>query len=200
MSHNVTGRKRSYNQAQLSSCCKNLLGELLFAAGEHRAVVQQVMSKAGLHVPERTQRRWINQTQAVGFAVHTASSSGRPTLLSPDHKKLVLGFIANAIDSNNPVNNKEVQDFICNKLGVSVSHNTVCRLTKELGFSSQRPRLRTAGYPLLIKDLAPLYLDFITETAHPMFAKLERSQIASIDFTYTTHHHDTQKKLGYTGG
>lgn len=196
----LTTPKRSYNKSKLHSCCKNVLGQLLYSAGEHKPALIQIMKAASYDVPQRTQRRWLRSVHDHGTSLQPLSRSGRHKKLNEEQELLVTGFISSQIENKCPVSNSEVKEFIQHRLGIDLNLRTVQQHSRKLGFSSQKTRTRTRGFKELQDDLAIMYLDFLVNEAHPIFSALPRAKIASIDFTYTTHNHDGVRRLGYQGG
>jgi hypothetical protein len=112
---------------------------------------------------------------------------GRPSLLSPTLGTLVVGFVLWMNGRAEKVLLRTVHDFIRQNFKIDMSKEPIRRFLKHSGFTIQKMKKRKGEIFLQPTALANTYRHFILDDLRPRLKGLSLTQVASIDFTYSSH-------------
>lgn len=185
----------------LNSCCKNLLGMLFkncsFSA---RKEIREALRACGIALPKQTISTWKRNHEKHGSAISPVKSSGAKQVVSPTVETLAVGYITDTIEQEKPTSIKDVHDWLRLEAKVDCSYSTARRLVEKNGFTVQKVRRKGGRQQGLADSRAQRYYEFVSGVAGEVFKIFPASQIASIDFTYTSHRSHVLKGLGFKGG
>ena len=181
---------------KLSREQKNLIADrMVMADEEDRKNFLKLLKKSRYAISDRSLRRWQQRYHEGRAAVLAHHVNPRSEVLTEEHKLLIAGYILRCLDVNEPKDNLEVCEWLKHNLDVKVSSQTVRLVTRSMGFSSQAVRTKRSGYKLTRTASAELYAKYLNEIARPTLRSNPSELVCSIDFTYTSHFTDAQRKL-----
>jgi hypothetical protein len=180
---------------------KLYLGMMFAHADEdERCNLRNLLKKYKDELPLRTEQRWIEKYKKYGSSHKITVESGRARKIEQFDEFVICGYVISHIDDGKLINNLNVHKFMQEKLSIECSITTVYRVTSRLGFRSRKLLKTRDGYTLSYEISAKDYRSFVKDVVHPIFKDHAKSDIISIDFTYTSHKKDGRKVLGLAGG
>lgn len=193
--------KKRYRKHGLNDCCKNLIGMFLNSTKEStRQAIRDGLKEFDIDVPRQTLSTWKKQYQHHGSAISPSKQTGAEGVIGTTVEALAMGYIVDSIERHIPITNKEVHKWVQTEAKIQCSMTTVWRLVRANGFSVHQARTKGVGLKQLADERAKVYYEYLLEVAQNIFLSYPRSQVASIDFTYTSHQTRVQKVVGYKGG
>lgn len=138
--YSIKELKSMYKKEKKSKAKLRLLCATLRKRGESVSDISK-----SLEIPIMTVSDWLRRLHKKGLdGIHDKKQSGRPNRLSKDQLKELEGIIDESPQFQDlPYiiwTTKLVRDFIEERYGVSYKPRQVRNITKNLGFSSQKPR------------------------------------------------------------
>jgi len=145
------------------------------------------ISEAGYVVTERTLTNWVSNVKAHGCARPNAGEAGRPKALSDAQERILVGFVLQKNEKNVDLTAAAIRKFLDDKLGLDVEEGTVRNYLHANGFRNRLSQSKTSGYKFSVECLQDLAYQWLTERRRVGVFSGERSDICSIDFTFTGH-------------
>lgn len=192
--------KAAYPATSIDASCRNMLGRLLWAAGQvglKTGKFFRMVKTAGYSASESSMHRWRASVDSGNLPISPAKMSGRPRIVSAVIQELLFGFVLDQNAKNLPVERRDGVRFLRKALGRKVSKETIGRIFKKLGLVRKWMRNRTAGYQKTDAELVDMYNEFIKKCRRE---KRFAATFASLDLTTTTHRNDRKKTYALSGG
>lgn len=155
--------------------------------GLKRADFLDLLLEAGYEIPTSTLFDWKTRAQTPASHTPNTQTVGRPSVLSPEESKIVIGYALLQNDAGNVVSLESIKTTISEKLKKAISTATVHRILGNAGFSSRLARSGCGGFTVDTMKLAEIYSSWVIARHSDGVFDRDRSQIASIDFTFTRH-------------
>ena len=152
-----------------------------------RADFLDLLLEAGYEIPASTLFDWKTRAQTPASCTPNSQIVGRPSALSSEETKIVIGYALLQNDAGNVVSLESIRTIISEKLKKAVSTATVHRLLGSAGFSSRLARSSCGGFTVDTMKLAEIYSGWVIARHSDRVFDRDCSQIASIDFTFTRH-------------
>ena len=193
--------EETFGSHKLGSCCKNLIGMLLNSKDETISeAIKAGLKEFNFNIPKQTLHNWKRLYSERGHAISPCKQTGMKKTIGTRTEVVLVGMVSNAIENHISMTHTEAHKWLCREVGVKCSLATVWRVLRSNGFSSQQGRVKGCGVKELADERASIYMQFLQEEAKDIYANYAKSNIASIDFTYTSYRSHTPLLLGYTGG
>jgi transposase len=182
-------QKLIYKATTHSPDTRNTIGAIYAAMkrlGFERRERVAVLREAGLDLPIPTLDRYVRALEADGVPVAVAGGRGRKPSLTAEQERFFVGWVLHENDRNEIVTLLGSVAFLERTLNLKLSKTTVHDLLHRLGFSSRVAQTSSAGYKLDKTALISLAQNWIAARHADGFFDVERCQLGSIDFTFTS--------------
>ena len=113
--------------------------------------------------------------------------AGRPAALTEDEQEIAAGWVLSQNQDGVEVHGTDFVAFVTEVFDVEISQQSALNYLAAAGFSSRVTRHMTSGYQVDTESLARVLWEWIRERRRAGDFRHERSNIGSIDFTYTSH-------------
>jgi transposase len=147
-------------------------------AGKNSLDPISLASAAAGGASERRIYAWLKEDLSVEAEENKIETRGRPSILTEDQEKLLVGFAASSRSCLEPLSLKRLVQFAKSYLGVTLSNATISRLMTENGFSSQQAMSRNSR--MTSEEVVDDSIDFIEEVRSYHF---EPDKILAMDET-----------------
>lgn len=188
-------RKKPPKVYKLKSCSytieeRNCITRLSLAARDlnwKRNSFFTLLKAAKYDIPERTLLSWETAYKSHESVSSSTKHSGAAPALSPSEEQITVGFISHSRFGNQIVHRKTVTDFIKSKFQKDLSLHWASVFLNSNGFSNKRTRSSQAGFTRTATELKEIALNYIKNLRKDGLLERSRSEMCSIDFTFTSH-------------
>lgn len=144
----------------------------------------------------RQLNRQIENFRTTGSPFSRVNSAGRKTLLDDAQMEEIRDWIEYKNDVMEPVERKDVQQFIKDTWDIECNTSTAGNILKRLNMTKRVMMTKKSGHTKNKVQLVEEYWDYIRELKRKRTLFVERSKIFSIDTTYTRQ--PTKHMKGYS--
>lgn len=110
---------------------------------------------------ERRIYAWLKEDLSIEAEENKIEARGRPSILTEDQEKLIIGFAAYTRSNLKPLALKTIVQFTKSYLNLTLSNATISRLMTDHGFSSQQTMARNSR--MTSDEVVEDAIDFIEE-------------------------------------
>jgi len=195
--------KTEYAARALSVDTRNTVGALYAAMkrlGWARSERDAVLREAGLGLPRPTLDRYVRAVEAAVKPVPGSGGTGRKAALTSEQERFFAGWILSENDRNEIVTLLAACGFLEATLKLKLAKSTVHKLLHRLGFSSRIAQTASGGYKLDKSVLISLAFEWVNARHADGFFSVDRCQLGSIDFTFTSQRTYRPKSYTKRGG
>ena len=157
------------------------------------------LGEAGYTIPLSTTRGWVAAVRRSGSAVSENYGQGRPTSLTEEQTRLLVGFVCDKNSKYEEVHISTAQSFITTQLGVELSTSCVYTNLRQAGFSSRVAKTCSSGFKLDTRSLCFIAEQWLDEHRASGLLDTPRNRLCSIDFTFTGHRTDRRTTFSPSG-
>lgn len=195
--------KKTYAAASISDDAKTMIARLYkvqHAQGKRRCEFVADMGQAGYTFSESQLDRWVARINAGDTAVFSTKMSGASVHLMREQRDIAGGWLLSQNLRGISVHLSDYRNFCDEHFGRLLSKATVSRYLKEDGFSYRAMQSKTKGFTVDIVSLRRQLWDWVQTQRKEGLFNIQRSLLASIDFTFTGHRTERNSSFASQGG
>lgn len=196
-------KKKSYAAANISDDTKTMIAKLYqvqHRKGKLRCEFVAEMNQAGYKFSESQLDRWVARINAGEVAISISKATGASARLTREQRDIVAGWVLSQNLHGIPVHLSDYSSF-CNKQFKQIlSKQTVSRYLAEDGFSYRTMQNKTKGFIVDVQSQRRQLWDWVQAQRKEGIFDVNRSLLASIDFTFTGHRTERLSGFASQGG
>lgn len=179
-------RPHTYPAARIPDVSKTLIAKLYIVqhqSGKTRKEFVNDCCRAGYSFSESQLDRWVAKVRTSDTAVSNEKQSGNPAVCDREQRDITSGWVLDQNSHGEAVHLETYCSFVWDQFGVEISHTTAFRYLHEDGFSYRTMQKKAKTFAVDIDILKQELWEWVDNQKFTS----DRSRIASVDFTFTSH-------------
>ena len=196
-------QRKTYSAASISDDTKTMIARLyqvLHSKGKHRSEFVADFNQAGYRFSESQLDRWVARINAGKTAVSTAKATTALACLTREQRDIAGGWVLLQNLHGVPVHLSDYSRFCSEQFWQPLSKQTASRYLAEDGFSYRTMQNKTKGFMVDILSQRRQLWEWMQAQRKEGLFDVQRSLLASIDFTFTGHRTEKDFSFSSQGG
>ena len=196
-------KKKSYAAANISDDAKTMIAQIYqvqHGKGKLRCEFVAEMNQAGYKFSESQLDRWVARINAGEVAVSASKATGASARLTREQRDIAAGWVLSKNLHGIPVHLSDYSNFCNEQLEQILSKQTASRYLAEDGFSYRTMQNKAKGFIVDVQSQRRQLWDWVQDKRKEGTFDVNRSFLASIDFTFTGHRTERSSGFASQGG